>query len=350
MVRFEHPEFLYALAVWPILILLYLFLVWNRKKHLKSFGDIRLVLYLIPDYSPARQAVKFFLFFLAIGFLILAMANPQTGSKLEQVERKGIDIVIALDVSNSMLAEDIRPNRIEKSRQAISRLIDRLSQDRLGIIIFAGKAYVQLPITTDYAAAKLFLNSINTEIIPTQGTAIGEAIQLSVSSFPEGAHGKAIIIISDGENHEDDAVGAATLAAEQGISVNTIGMGLPEGGPIPVFKGNILQGFKKDQSGNTVVTRLNEVMLQQIAAAGNGIYVRASNEDPGLDRIFDRMSKLEKSTFDAKTFSDYDSHYHYFVIIALLLLAIDIFISERRSRWFRHFNPFKINPFGGVTK
>lgn len=345
MIRFEHPDLLYALALLPIVIGIFIISSYARSRRLRRFGDPSLVARLTPELSKGRVRFKFILFLISLTLLILGMANPQIGSRLEQIERKGIDIIIALDVSNSMLAEDIRPNRIERSKQSIFRLIDRMSNDRIGIVVFAGKAYTQLPITTDYAAAKLFLNTISTEIIPTQGTAIGDAINLSLTAFSEGPQGKAVIIITDGENHEDDAIGAATKAAEMGISVSTIGMGLPEGGPIPMYRGGTLMGFKKDQAGNTVVTRLNEVMLQQIAAAGNGIYVRASNAESGLDKVLERLGKIEKTTFDSKVFSDYESRFQYLIAFALALLLIDILLAERRSKWFDKFRVFKVNMF-----
>lgn len=275
-------------------------------------------------------------------FLVIALANPQIGSKLIEGERKGIDLMIALDVSTSMLAKDIEPSRLERSKQSISRLIDQLGNDRIGIVVFAGQAYVQLPITTDYAAAKMFLSAINTNIVPVQGTAIGAAIQLSAKSFDNETHSKAIIIITDGENHEDDPVKEAKTAADQGINIFTVGMGLPEGAPIPDYDAyNRQTGFKKDRQGNTVVTRLNEGMLQQIAAAGNGIYVRANNTQVGLNKIFDEISKLEKTEFESKIFSDYESRFHYFIALSLLFLIMEILIFERKNKWLR-----KIKLFG----
>ena len=275
-------------------------------------------------------------------FLVIALANPQIGSKLIDGERKGIDLMIALDVSTSMLAKDIEPSRLERSKQSISRLIDQLGNDRIGIVVFAGQAYVQLPITTDYAAAKMFLSAINTNIVPVQGTAIGAAIQLSAKSFDNETHSRAIIIITDGENHEDDPVKEAKTAADQGINIFTVGMGLPEGAPIPDYDAyNRQTGFKKDRQGNTVVTRLNEGMLQQIAAAGNGIYVRANNTQVGLNKIFDEISKLEKTEFESKIFSDYESRFHYFIALSLLFLIMEILIFERKNKWLR-----KIKLFG----
>jgi len=228
--------------------------------------------------------LKFLLILLAVTFIIIGIADPQIGSKLENIKREGIDLYLVLDVSTSMLAEDIKPNRLERSKLAISTLIDKLQGDRVGIIIFAGNAYKQLPLTTDYSAAKLFLSAVDTKIVPTQGTAIGEAIELATLSFGETDHNKAIIVITDGENHEDDAIEAATMANELGINVFTIGMGLPEGAPIPLYnKYGVQTGFKKDKKNTTVVTKLNEDMLRQIAAAGGGAYARANNASSGLN-------------------------------------------------------------------
>ena len=305
------------------------------------FGEMKLVNRLMPDKSKSRAVIKFLILMLAYTFIIFGLANPQIGSKLEKIERKGIDLVIAIDVSNSMLAQDIKPSRLLRARQSISKLIDKLKNDRIGIVVFAGNAYTQLPITTDYSAAKLFLSTINTDIVPTQGTAIAEAIGLASDSFDENNHEKAIIIITDGEDHEGDAVQAATSSAEKGIKIFTIGMGLPEGGPIPVFnKSGKQTGFKKDLKNNTVITKLNETMLQQIASAGNGKYVRANNAQTGLSKIFDEIDRLEKTEFESKVFSDYEDRFQYLLAPALFLLLIEFLIFDRRGRRFRNVNLF----------
>jgi Ca-activated chloride channel homolog len=342
MFRFEHTDVLYALLAIPAFVLLFSWMLFWRKRALKRFGEWMIIRRLIPDMSTNRIIFKFVILMTAYAFLVIALANPQIGSKLIEGERKGIDLMIALDVSTSMLARDIEPSRLERSKQAISRLIDQLGNDRIGIVVFAGQAYVQLPITTDYAAAKLFLSAINTNIVPVQGTAIGAAIELSAKSFDNEMHSRAIIIITDGENHEDDPVKAAKTAADQGIKIFTVGMGLPEGAPIPDYDAyNRQTGFKKDRQGNTVITKLDEGMLQQIAATGNGVYVRASNAQVGLNRIFNKISKLEKTEFESKIFSDYESRFHYFIALSLLLLLIEILIFERKSKWLR-----KIKLFG----
>lgn len=339
--KFAEPVYFYGLLMIPVLIILFwLMLAW-KKRAMKKFGESNLVSRLMPDVSGSKLHFKFILMLLAYIFIIVGLANPQIGSKLEKVERKGIDIVIAIDVSNSMLAEDIKPNRLQRARQAISKLVDELQNDRIGIVVFAGNAYTQLPITTDYSAAKLFLSTISTDIVPTQGTAIADAIDLSVKAFDDNDHEKAIIIITDGEDHEGDAVEAARKATEKGIRVYTIGMGLPEGAPIPVYdKNGNQQGFKKDLNNNTVVTKLNEEMLKQIADAGDGEYVRANNTQAGLGLIFDEINKLDKTEFESRVFSDYEDRFQYLIGIALALLLIEFIILERRGKRFRNINLF----------
>ncbi|MGY8953655.1 MAG: VWA domain-containing protein, partial [Flavobacteriales bacterium] len=278
----------------------------------------------------------------AFACLIISLANPQIGSKLQEVKREGVDIIVALDLSNSMLAEDFSPNRLEKSKRSISKLVDRLHADRIGIVVFAGEAYVQLPLTSDYAAAKLFLRSVSTDIMPTQGTAIGEAIGLSAKSFDEQSKaGKAIIIITDGENHEGDATAAASAAAEKNIKVFTVGMGSSKGVPIPVYRGGQRVDYRKDRDGNSIVTRLNEDMLKEIAAAGSGKYIRASNAGTGLDIIMDELDNMEKAEYGTKMFSDYEDRFQYPLALGLLLLIIEFFISEKRNRWLMDMNLFE---------
>jgi len=341
MYQLENKYYLYALGLLPVLIIIYLLVRRWRNKALKAYGEMAVIGQLFPDASRAKRISKFILYLFAFAFLIIGIVNPQIGTKLEEVKRKGADIMICLDVSNSMKAEDLQPNRLEKSKQAIAKLIDKLEGDRLGIIVFGGEAYVQLPITTDYAASKLFLESINTDMIPTQGTDISKAINLAVESFgkDEGKN-KAIVIITDGENHEENAVKAAEAAAEKNISIHTIGMGSENGAPIPVYKGDVQEGFKKDRDGNTIVTKLNEQTLQQIAAAGNGIYVRATNSDAGLNNVLSALDKLEKKQFDSKMFSDYEDRFQWFIAAALLILLIETFITERKSKLYQRLNLF----------
>ena len=339
--QLENKYYLYALLLVPALIIIYLLVDAWRKRALKAYGDIAVIQRLFPDVSNAKRITKFILYVCAFTLVIVGIVNPQIGTKLEEVKRKGADIMICLDVSNSMKAQDLQPSRLEKSKQAIAKLVDKLEGDRIGIIVFGGEAYVQLPITTDYAAAKLFLESINTDMIPTQGTDIAKAIDLAVESFgkDEGKN-KAIVIITDGENHEENAVRAAEDAAEKNISIHTIGMGSENGAPIPEYRGDVQEGFKKDKQGNTIVTKLDEQNLQQIAAAGNGIYVRATNSDAGLNNVLGALDKLEKKQFDSKMFSDYEDRFQWFIAAALLFLVIEIFITERKSKLYERLNLF----------
>ncbi|MDG1477348.1 MAG: VWA domain-containing protein [Vicingaceae bacterium] len=320
------------LAVIPLIVLVFLFIQNWKKRKLRKFGNQEVVKRLMPNVSKTLPIVKFVLYTLAMISLLIGMANLQFGTKLEEVKREGIDLMICLDVSNSMLAEDLSPNRLERSKRAIYQLIEKLHNDRLGIIVFAGQAYVQLPITTDYSSAKLFLETIGTDIVPTQGTSIGSAINLAMESFDfENGTSKSIIVITDGENHEDDAKTAAIEATDKGVIVNTIGMGSEKGGPIPVYKNGAQIDFRKDNTGNTVVTKLNEPMLKEIAAAGNGSYVRVSNANAGLGIIMEEIDKMEKKEFGSKSFKDYEDRFQIFLIIALLLIVLEYFISNRRS-------------------
>lgn len=339
--RFEHIQYLWALALIPLFTIGFILLLRWKRKSLARYGDTPLIARLTPWTSKSRPIIKFLFLMLAWFFLIVGLANPQMGSRLEKMDRKGIDIMIALDVSNSMLAQDIKPNRLERAKRAIYKLIDKLSNDRIGIVVFAGKAYIQLPITSDYAAAKMFLSSINTQIVGTQGTAIGEAIKTCVNAFDENEHSKAVVVITDGENHEDDAIKAAAAATDQGIKVYTIGMGLPEGAPIPTFKNGRQTGYKKDRMGQTVVTRLNRQLMEQVAAAGQGIFVGANNSQVGLKKIFEEINKLEKTKFESRVFSDYEDRFQYFIAVALLFLILEILLLQRKSRWLSKFKLFE---------
>ena len=342
MFRFENTMFLWLLLTIPVFIVIYIILKRWQNKAFSQFGESSLIDRLTIGKSTSKPFFKFLLFSLAYALLVIGIANPQIGTKLEEVKREGVDIMIALDVSNSMLAEDLTPNRLESAKRAISRLIDQLHNDRIGIIVFGGQAYTQLPITTDYAAAKLFLSTVSTNMIPTQGTAIGAAIELGMESFDfKNSSGKAIVIITDGENHEDDAVKEAQKAAENGVLIHTIGMGSAKGAPIPIYRGRNQIGYRKDKAGNTVVTQLNENMLQEIASAGNGMYVRATNAQSGLKMIMDKINTMEKAEFGSKVYTDYEDRFQYFIGAALLLLLIEFFISERKSDLFNGFNLFE---------
>jgi len=319
-------------------------MILQTKARNKKMGEAQLVALLMPDRPVQKLWVKFMLYSLIYSMIIIGLANPQIGSKLEKVERQGVDLMIALDVSNSMLAQDIKPNRLARAKRAISKLVDQLQGDRIGIVVFAGRAYTQLPITADYSAAKLFINTIDTDVVPTQGTSIGQAISLSLEAFQDSKHEKAIIVITDGEDHDDNPVAAAEAAIEKGANVYTIGIGLPEGAPIPTFSNGKQTGFKKDLSGKTVVTKLDEITLQKVAAAGKGIYVRANNTTAGLKDVFDRINKMEKQKYETKVFSDYEDRFQYLIGIAILLMIFELFISDKKSRWSGKFNIFESKP------
>ncbi len=341
MLKFAHTEYFFLLAIIIIFALLFwLYKAWYSKAK-NRFGDEKVIQNLMPDVSASKPLLKIFLIIAATAFLVIGIVDPQIGSKLENVKREGIDLYLVLDVSNSMLAEDIKPNRLERSKLAISTLIDKLQGDRVGIIIFAGNAYKQLPLTTDYSAAKIFLSAVDTKIVPTQGTAIGEAIELATLSFGETDHNKAIIIITDGENHEGDVIEAAKTANDLGINVFTIGMGLPEGAPIPIYNNYGVQtGFKKDKNKKTVITKLNEDMLRQIAAAGGGAYARANNASTGLRRIFDDISAIDKKEIETRQFTDYEDRFQIFLGLALFLLILELLIADRKTSWVKKFDFF----------
>jgi Ca-activated chloride channel family protein len=274
---------------------------------------------------------------LAIFFFTLGLMRPQIGATVREVKSRGVEVIIALDVSNSMLAEDFRPNRLERAKLAIARLVDRLHDDRIGLIVFAGDAYIQLPVTTDYVSAKIFLSSISPDIVPKQGTAIGQAIALAMRSYTlQSDKSRALIIITDGENHEDDAVAAAKAAVENGIVIHTIGIGSVEGQPIPTKNGML-----KDKDGNIVVTKLNEITLQEIAAAGLGSYTHATNADLGLDKVVESIDNMEKQDMNAIVFEDFNEQFMYFFVITLFFLLVELFIVERKNRWSKSFDIFK---------
>ena len=340
MFRFANPEYLYALLLIPALLLFYGYSRIKRRRALAKFGHREIVSVLMPNASNARPALKYIVLLIALASIILGIARPQFGTQLKTVKREGIELIIALDVSNSMLAEDIQPNRLERAKRAISQLVDKLSDDKIGLIVFAGEAYTQLPITSDYVSAKLFLNSISPQIVPTQGTAIGAAIDLAAKSFsPQFVGNKVLIIITDGENHEDDAAGAAANASEQGIVVHTIGMGLPQGALIPDVS-NGQKGFKKDNKGNTIVTKLNEPMLQKIAQSGKGMYIRANNSQVGLNTLFNEVDKMEKTEMESQIYADYDEKFQYFIGLGLFLLLLEFVILERKNKYLKNIKLF----------
>lgn len=339
MFRFAHTDYLWTLLALVPLVFLAIWNVYQRRVKLGELGKPALVNQLLGGFSEKNRNIKSGLLFLSLVFIILAIANPQIGSKYEEVKREGVELMFCLDVSNSMLAEDIQPNRLERSKQAISKLVDELGSDKIGLIVFAGQAYTQLPLTTDYAAAKLFLSSVNTDIVPVQGTAIGAAIDLATNSFGKNeSNNRAIVVISDGENHEDDALEQAKIATEKGIKVHTIGMGSPQGAPIPIIEKGKISGYRTDEEGNTVLSKMNETMLAEVASAGSGSYTRATNSDVGLGELLSRISKMEKKEFGKKMFTDFEDRFQYFLAIAVILLLLELFLPEVRWSWWNKFN------------
>ncbi|MDR2585561.1 MAG: VWA domain-containing protein [Prevotellaceae bacterium] len=337
MVHLAQIEYLLIIAVIPFLFLLHFVMQYRKKVALRSFGDPILISKLMPQRSTRRGWVKLIFFSIALFFFAIGLSRPQIGARVKEVERKGAEIMIALDVSNSMLAQDYSPNRLERAKLAISRLVDRLQQDRIGLIVFAGDAFVQLPITTDYVSAKIFLNSISTESIRRQGTALGEAIITGLRSFSSTAeNSKALILITDGENHEDDALEAAKLAKESGVRIFCIGIGSEQGKAIPMPDGNLL----KDENGNIVVTKLDEASLVEIARIGDGSYVRAGNSEFGLETIVDGVRELDKQTFSSEVFEDFNEQYMYFFGIALFFLLIEFLIHNKKRRWMKSLEVF----------
>ena len=339
--RLENPVMLYGMLAGPLLTVIFLVDLGWRNRALKRFAAPDTLPRMVPATSNLRVLVRFLLLRHGLSFIILALAGPQFGTRLSEVRSEGIDLVVAVDVSNSMECEDLRPNRMEAARRAMSQLIDELRGDRLGIVVFAGEAFVQLPITADRSAAKLFLNSVNTNSVGTQGTAIGAAIDLARESFDlETPGSRAIIVITDGENHEDDAEGAARQAAEAGIVVHTIGMGTPEGGALPVRRNGQVVGFRKDQNGNTVVSRLNEPMLERIAAQGNGLYIRATHVSSGIEQLvadLRSMSTTEKGNY---MYTAHEDQFQYPLGIGTLMTLLGLAMGERRH-WLRQRNPLK---------
>lgn len=328
MFVFAEAGYLWLLLAVPLLPALYAVLRVMRRRRIRSFGDERLVAELMPSASGTKGWVRLVIADLAFACFVLGIARPQIGAKLTEKETKGAEIMVCLDVSNSMLARDYSPDRLERAKLAVSRMVDRLEGDRVGLIIFAGSSFVQLPVTTDYVSAKMFLSSISTESVPVQGTALGDAIELATKSFSlQGEKSRAIVVITDGENHEDDPVAAAKQAADLGIRVYAIGVGTAAGQPIPKDG-----GYMKNKEGEMVVTRLDESILRQIAKAGNGAYVHAGNDEFGLNPIIDDLRRLEDEKFNSVVFEEYDEQYMYFFAAALLLFVIEMLIGERKSK------------------
>ncbi|GHT47358.1 membrane protein [Bacteroidia bacterium] len=328
MFRFEHSEYLYLLLVLPVFLAIFTYYMRGKKKALKRFGTMNLLRSLMPEVALKKQYFKFWILFICTGLFILVIAGPQFGSKLETVKKQGIEVMVCLDVSNSMLSTDISPSRLDKAKQILSRLVDDLNNDKIGLIVFAGDAYIQLPITSDYVSAKMFLSSINPSMVPTQGTAIGSAINLALKSFsPSETSEKTIILITDGEDHEDNSIGAAEEAANKGITVNVLGIGSIQGSPIPTSN-----GYLKDKDGNMVLTKLDEKMAQDIAVAGKGMYVRTDNTNNALKALQKELDKKAKSEVESKVYSSYDEKYQIPAWILLFLLVAEFFILDRKNK------------------
>lgn len=327
MIIFASYKFLWLLLLVPIIPAGYAIAMAMRKRRICRFGDPAMVSQLMPHYSRAKGWVRIILFTLAFFFFVIGLARPQIGAKLSERQTKGAEIMICLDVSNSMLAQDYTPCRLDRAKLAISSLVDKLHEDRIGLIIFAGSSFVQLPVTTDYVSAKMFLSSIDAGSVPVQGTAIGDAIHTAMKSFSaQSEKSRVIILISDGENHEDDAVAAARDAAQAGIRIYTVGVGSSAGQPIPV-DGELL----RDKDGNIVVSRLDEKTLRQVADAGGGAYIQAGNEEFGLNPIINDIRAMEGELFSSVVFEEYDEQYMYFFAIALILLVLEMLVGERRN-------------------
>ena len=346
MFKFEHTIYFYAFSALPVLLILVLCYFISRKQKLKKLGDANLISQLLPYSSKRKRIIKFILFMLGFSSLIIALCNLQTGSKLTEVKREGADIIVCIDVSNSMLAQDLSPDRLTRAKYALEKMIDGLEGDRLGLVIFAGEAYVQLPITTDYSAAKLFLSSIGPGMVPVQGTNVSDAIKKASESFSndEGKN-RAIILITDGENHDSEAIQAAEEAGKNGIMINTIGIGSENGVPIPLIENGIVKGYRKDKQGQTVITKLNTNLLKTIASKANGVFVQASQADIGLGAVLDKIGELDKVQLENKMYTDYEDQFQWFLGLSLVLFFIEFLISERVSEWFK-----KINLFGNAVK
>lgn len=336
--KFASPEYLYLLILLPLLLAVYIYSNYRRNRNLRLYGDVQLLKSLMPDVSVYRPSIKFWLSFAALALIVVALARPQFGSKKETITRQGIEAVIALDISNSMMAEDIAPNRLEKAKKIISRLIDKFENDKVGLIVFAGDAFVQLPITNDFISAKMFLETISPALISRQGTDIGGAISLAMKSFTntEGV-GKAIILITDGENHEGGAEEAAKLAAEKGMNVYVLGIGSLEGAPIPADGSN---DYRRDKEGNVVVTKLNEQMAQTVAQAGNGAYIRVDNTNNAQKILESEVNKLAKADVTTEVYTEFNEQFEFIAWIAFILLVIEALILTGKSRFTRGFKLF----------
>lgn len=341
MYELEEKGYLYLLAIIPLLVLLFLYVqLWKRKKQ-REFGDLELVRKLSPERSVFKPTLKFALLIIALVGLILGLVNPKIGTKMETIKREGIDIVFAIDVSKSMLAEDVAPNRLEKSKQIVSQIINQLGNDRIGIVAYAGSAFPVLPITTDYSVSKMFLQSMNTSIVSSQGTSLDDAIKLSSTYFDKGNKtSKLLILISDGEDHSEGANEAATEANKNGMKIITIGVGTEKGGPIPLKQNGVIQSFKRDNNNEVVITKLNQESLKEIAKATKGGYVSGNSTKEVLAYVKKALDNIQKTEFEATQMADFESQFQWFLGIAFSLLFLDTFFLDRRTNWITKLNLF----------
>ena len=342
MIQLDEKIYFYLLAVIPVIVLIFVLLQFWKKRTQKKFAKGNLLQRLTPDRSKFKSTLKLIFFLLGLAFLITALVNPKMGTKLETVKREGVDIVFALDVSKSMLAEDIAPNRLEKGKRIISEIINNLASDRVGIIAYAGQAYPQLPITTDYGAARMFLQGMNTDMLSSQGTAINEAIELATTFYDdEEQTNRVLFIISDGEDHsEGTTVDAVEKASDEGIKTYTVGVGSTKGGPIPLKRNGIVESLKKDGQGEVVITKLNEAVLMEIADEGNGEYINGANTEEAVNYIKERLGQLDKKEFEAKQITDFKDQFQWFLAAGLLFLFLDVFLLDRKTKWLRKLNLF----------
>ncbi|MDG1714394.1 VWA domain-containing protein [Lacinutrix sp.] len=342
--QLEEKIWFWAFLLIPILLVMFLVLqIWKRKVQNK-FANQDILKRLSPNRSLFKSVLKIAVLCLAFASLTMALVNPKIGSKLETVKREGVDIVFAVDVSKSMLAEDIAPNRLDKSKQLVTQIINNLASDRVGIIAYAGKAFPQLPITTDYGSAKMFLNNMNTDMMSSQGTAINEAIELAKTYYDDDQQtNRVLVIISDGEDHSEAAATVAEEAAEAGIRIFTIGVGSEKGGPIPLKRNGVILNYKKDGQGETVITKLNEDTLKDIAEEANGVYINGNNTEKVVEDIRDILNKMDKTEFESKQFAAYESQFQWFLGLGILLLFLDIFLLERKTAWLKKLNLFNEN-------
>ncbi len=342
MIQLDEKIYFYLLFIIPVMIVLFLMLQFWKKRTQKKFADLSLLKRLTPEKSDFKSYLKLLLFTLGIAFLALGLVNPKIGSKLETVKREGVDIVFAVDVSKSMLAEDIAPNRLEKSKRLVSEIINQLASDRIGIIAYAGQAFPQLPITTDYGAAKMFLQNMNTDMLTSQGTAINEAIELATTYYNDDEQtNRVLFIISDGEDHsENSTLEAVEEAVEEGIRIFTIGVGKDKGAPIPLKRNGVVESLKKDAQGEVVITKLNEEILEEIADEGNGEYINGSNTEEAVEFIREQLNQMDKTEFEAKQFAEFKDQFQWFLGAGLLFLFLDIFVLDRKTRWLKKLNLF----------